>query len=319
LLQLRKTPRAFLCLALIVPDTHMPGYAERSCAMPVNASETAMPVLESHHSPIHVESVALTVRDLDRVTRFYRDVVGLTVLREAGNRVDLGNDGIVLMSLTGDPHAMPAPDGAPGLFHTAFLLPERRHLGQWLRKAVDNAWALEGMADHLVSEAFYLSDPEGNGIEIYRDRPRKEWTYDGDKVRMANARLPVPELLALAADDEPGKTYRLPRGARIGHVHLCVNGLEQAASVIDRQWGIPMMCNYPGATFFGSGGYHHHIATNIWRTQGDQRREAGQAGLATVTLAADAASRARLAKTWLATRESAMGLTTLDGLTFNLA
>ncbi len=282
------------------------------------ASETAMPVLESHRSPIHVESVALTVRDLDRVTTFYRDVIGLTVLREAANRVDLGNDGVTLLSLTGDPHAVLAPDGAPGLFHTAFLLPERRHLGQWLRKSVDNAWALEGMADHLVSEAFYLSDPEGNGIEIYHDRPRNEWTYDGDKVRMANARIPVPELLALAVDDAPGRTYQMPQGARIGHVHLCVNALEPAADVIEKQWGIPVMCHYPGATFFGSGDYHHHIAANIWRTSGGQRREAGQTGLAGVTLAADAASRARLAKSWLATGGSATEVATLDGLSFNL-
>jgi catechol 2,3-dioxygenase len=281
--------------------------------------ETAMPVLESHRSPFHIESVSLTVRDLDRVTHFYRDVIGLTVLRESGKGVDLGNDGVTLLTLLGDPHTNLAPDGAPGLFHTAFLLPERRNLGQWLRKALDNAWALEGMADHLVSEALYLSDPEGNGIEIYRDRTRTEWTYEGGKVRLANARLPVPELLALAADDEPGKTYQMPRGARIGHVHLCVNALEPAATVIETQWGIPIMCNYPGATFFGSGGYHHHIATNIWRTNGGQQREAGQMGLAGVTLAAEAASRAHLAKAWLAVGGSATSLTTLDGLTFNLA
>ncbi len=287
--------------------------------MIATASETAMPVLESHRSPIRIESVALTVRDLDRVTHFYTDVIGLTVLHEGGTRVDLGNDGITLMSLTGDPDVALAPEGAPGLFHTAFLLPERRDLGQWLRKAVDNAWALEGMADHLVSEALYLSDPEGNGIEIYRDRPRDEWTYNGDKVRMANARIPVPELLALAEGDEPGKTYRMPRGARIGHVHLCVNALEPAAVVIETQWGIPVMCNYPGATFFGSGGYHHHIAANIWRTQGGQQREAGQTGLAGVTLAADAASRAALGTAWLTAGGSATSLTTLDGLTFNLA
>jgi catechol 2,3-dioxygenase len=287
--------------------------------MSATVSKTAMPVLESHRSPVHVESVALTVRDLDRVARFYRDVIGLTVLGEAGQRVDLGNDGITLLSLTGDRHASLAPDGAPGLFHTAFLLPDRRNLAQWVRKAMDNAWALEGMADHLVSEAFYLSDPEGNGIEIYRDRPRAEWTFDGDKVRMANARIPLAELLALAADDAPGKTYQMPRGARIGHVHLCVNALEEAAAVIDSQWGMPTMCNYPGATFFGSGGYHHHIATNVWRTNGGQQRESGQTGLAGVTLAADASSRDHLAKAWLAAGGSATGLTTLDGLTFNLA
>ncbi len=288
-------------------------------AQPKSAS---VPLLESHRSPVHIEAVTLIVRDLDRVALFYRDVIGLTVLHSTGLRVVLGNDGVALITLIGDKDAPAAPEGAPGLFHTAFLLPERRHLAQWLQTAAQNQWALEGMADHLVSEAFYLSDPEGNGIEIYRDRPRSDWIYDGDKVRMANTRIDVPQLLTLADGDEVGNGYRMPAGARIGHVHLCVNALEPAAAVIARQWGMPVMCNYPGATFFGSGGYHHHIATNVWRTNGGQHREQEQTGLAGVTLAADREHYAKLAGAWKVTggqvNDTGAILTTLDGLTFNL-
>jgi catechol 2,3-dioxygenase len=277
--------------------------------------------LESHRSPIHIEAVTLVVRDIDRMTSFYRDVIGLAVLHDAGNSVTLGNDGVSLITLRSDPQAQAPREGAPGLFHTAFLLPERRDLAQWVRTAVDNTWAIEGMADHLVSEAFYLSDPEGNGIEIYRDRSRAEWIYDDGKVRMANERIDIPELLSLA-DVKAAKTYRMPTGARIGHVHLCVNALDRAADVIETQLGMAVMCNYPGATFFGSGGYHHHIATNVWRTAGGQVREVGQLGLAAVTLAADRTHHAALSKAWSASGgvvgPQGPRITTLDGLSFDL-
>jgi catechol 2,3-dioxygenase len=287
-------------------------------------SGRAEPLLESHRAPVHVEAISLVVRDLDRLTTFYRDVIGLSVLREAGGRVDLGNDGVTLLSLVGDPQAAFAREGAPGLFHTAFLLPERRHLGDWLATAAKNGWALEGMADHLVSEALYLSDPEGNGIEIYRDRPRAEWTRDAEgKVRMANRPIDVPGLLALTGDGSTGKTYRMPLGARIGHVHLCVNALKAAEDVIEKQWGLSVMCRYPGATFLGAGGYHHHIATNVWRTSGGQIREEGQTGLAGVALAAEPEARKALADTWMesgaTTNDGVLSIVTLDGLRFSLA
>jgi catechol 2,3-dioxygenase len=287
-------------------------------------SNRAEALLESHRSPVHIEAVSLVVRDLDRLTRFYRDIIGLAVLHEDAKQVLLGNDGARLLRLIGDPQAKAAPEGTPGLFHTAFLLPERRHLGEWLATAAKNGWALEGMADHLVSEALYLSDPEGNGIEIYRDRPRAEWTFDAEgKVRMANRQIDVPGLLALTGDANPGKTYRMPPGARIGHVHLCVNALKAAAEVIEKQWGLSVMCHYPGATFFGAGGYHHHIATNVWRTSGQHSREEGQTGLAGVSLAATPEARKALAATWLESggmeNDGVPSLVTLDGLRFTLA
>ncbi len=281
--------------------------------MAASLAAQASPQLESHRGPVHIEAVTLVVRDLDRLTRFYRDVIGLSIIRESGKHIDLGNDGVILLKLVGDPAAPLAPAGAPGLFHTAFLLPERRDLAQWVRTAGANDWAIEGMADHLVSEAFYVSDPEGNGIEIYRDRSRSEWTYTDGKVRLANERIDVPGLVVLAENDPVGKTYTMPRGARIGHVHLCVNALAPAIDVIEAQWDIPVMCNYPGAIFFGSGGYHHHIATNVWRARGNQQRKEGQIGLASVTIAASATHHAMLEKAWGGPR-----ITTLDGLSFDL-
>jgi catechol 2,3-dioxygenase len=304
-------------------QAHIATIARRMITMSAALSGKTEPLLESHRSLVHIGSVSLVVRDLDRLTTFYRDVIGMTVLREEGDRVDLGNDGVTLLSLVGDPQAASAPEGAPGLFHTAFLLPERRHLGEWLATAAKNGWALEGMADHLVSEALYLSDPEGNGIEIYRDRPRAEWTFDAEgKVRMANRQIDVPGLLALTGKASPGKAYRMPLGARVGHVHLCVNALEAAAGVIEKQWGLSVMCRYPGATFFGAGGYHHHIATNVWRTSGQQSREEGQTGLAGVSLVATPEAQKALAATWLESGGKEKGgvtsLTTLDGLRFSL-
>jgi catechol 2,3-dioxygenase len=281
------------------------------------------PLLESHRGPVHIESVVLAVRDLDRVTRFYRDVIGLTVLQDAGDRIDLGNDGVLLLTLVSDPQAKAPPEGMPGLFHTAFLLPERRDLGLWMKKAADHQWQLEGMADHLVSEAVYLSDPEGNGIEIYVDRPRTQWTHLGPHVKMANARLDVPSLMALASEHKPG-AGTLPTGARIGHVHLSVNTLEEATTAIEKQWGLAEMCRYPGAVFYGSGGYHHHLAVNIWSAHGIQKRDAGFWGLRQVTLAAtNDEARSALENSWLAaggkTSDGITRLSALSGLTFALA
>lgn len=286
-------------------------------------SSTAKPMrLESHRGPIHVAAVELLVRDLDRVTRFYHDIIGLPVLSEVSNEVVLGNDGVELLRLKGDERAECAPEGTPGLFHTAFVVPERRDLGLWLRHAATQRVVIEGMSDHLVSEAIYLSDPEGNGIEMYRDRPRAEWTYEGTRVKMATARLDVSPLLALA-DAEPSPTdFRLAPGSRVGHVHLCVNDLEAASAAIADGLGMALMCEYPGASFFGSGGYHHHLATNTWRAAGRSTRRAGQAGLSKVLLAAKdkaahAETAARLAK--LPEAKAGTGVTMLDGITFDLA
>jgi catechol 2,3-dioxygenase len=263
--------------------------------------------LESHKGWFHIEAVTLTVRDLDRIARFYCDVVGLTVIAEMRNRIDLGNDGVVLLTLLGDANAEPAQAGSPGLFHTAFVLPSRADLGQWLASAMANQWEIEGASDHLVSEAIYLSDPEGNGIEIYCDRARSAWRNADGNLRMANSALDGQDLLNLAPQS-PGKTFAMPSGGRIGHVHLCVNDLKDASRTMEDQFGLTEMHRYPDAYFFGANGYHHHIATNTWRTTGRQERRAGQLGLAEVTIA--------MADEHLTRWQGRERLTALDGLSF---
>ena len=287
----------------------------------VSATTKSLP-LESHRGPVHVEAVELLVRDLDRVARFYHDIIGLSVISEAKSEVELGNGGVALLRLKGDERADRAPEGTPGLFHTAFIVPERRDLGLWLRHAATQRAVIEGMSDHLVSEAIYLSDPEGNGIEMYRDRPRAAWTHEGSRVKMANARLDVASLLALADEEAPQRAFRLASGARIGHVHLSVNELAAASAAVDAGLGLALMCEYPGASFFGSGGYHHHLATNTWRAAGRKIRSPGQAGLSRLLLAArnktaHADMADRLAK--LPEAKTGTGVTVLDGITFDLA
>jgi catechol 2,3-dioxygenase len=293
--------------------------------MTETSSFAGLPALESHRAPVHIGSVALTVRDLGRTAEFYQTVIGLQVVESPANHVELGNDGVTLLRLTEDRHADIAPSGTPGLFHTAFVLPTRRDLGLWLRTAHANGWKLDGMADHLVSEAVYLADPEGNGIEIYVDRPRDQWVFIDGHVRMANVALDTNALVALAIDAaEPGTRHMLPRGARIGHVHLNVTDLASASTALDQQWGMDEMCVYPGALFFGFGEYHHHIATNIWNAHGPITRKPGQLGLSDVRLIArDSNARALLADRWTAVGGvddgDAVTLTTMSGLNFSLA
>jgi catechol 2,3-dioxygenase len=327
MLQLRKKPRANQSIADRTTPPHIMEQKERNI-MSENITSEAVPIatrpmpLESHRGPIYVGGVELLVQDLDRMTRFYHDIIGLSVISEEKNEVVLGDDGVAFLRLKGDERAERAPEGTPGLFHTAFVVPERRDLGLWLRHAATQRVVIEGMSDHLVSEAIYLSDPEGNGIEMYRDRPRAAWTHEGSRVKMANARLDAGSLLALADAKAPQAPFRLAPGARVGHVHLCVNELEAASTAVDAGLGLALMCEYPGASFFGSGGYHHHLATNIWRAAGRRMRNAGQAGLSKVLLAAtDEAAHAnmaaRLAK--LPEAKTGTGATVLDGITFDLA
>lgn len=146
------------------------------------------------HANIRVGSVTLIVNDLKAMTAFYRKVIGLSVIEITRRSVRLGVGQRLLLELIHDPHAPLADRNGAGLFHIAFLLPDRASLGQWLRHAVESDIPLSGAADHLVSEALYLADPEGNGIEIYRDRPREEWSWHDGMVQMANRRLDLQEL-----------------------------------------------------------------------------------------------------------------------------
>jgi catechol 2,3-dioxygenase len=232
--------------------------------------------------PAHVDHAHLVVCDLDRVSSFYREIIGLSVLETSPSGVVLGAHDLPLLTLTTGRDVKRAPRQSPGLFHTAFLMPSRTELAHWLSHAAHRGINLEGASDHLVSEALYLSDPEGNGIEIYRDRTPEEWTYHDDgTVEMATERLNLQELYN-GAPQTPWAG--MAPGAAIGHIHLQVGNIPQADAFYRDVLGLKIMARYPGASFFATGGYHHHIAANIWNSQGATARQDAMTGLSTYTV-----------------------------------
>jgi catechol 2,3-dioxygenase len=203
--------------------------------------------------------IALRVADLDAVIDFYRDVVGLAVLDRTATGATLGADGTPLLVLAREADAPERARAAAGLYHAAFRVPSRGALGDALAR-VRGQWELDGASDHLVSEALYLSDPEGNGVELYRDRPRESWPETGDGgVAMATDPLDLEGVAAAAAGDD-----RAPPGTDVGHVHLEVASLDAFEAFYVDALGFAVRATVPGARFVAAGGYHHHVAGNTW-------------------------------------------------------
>lgn len=216
----------------------------------------------------------LRVADLDALTAFYERVVGLRVLERAGDLVRLGagadGSATVALELLGRPHAPRRPAYSSGLFHNAFLVPSRAELARALRRIAGAGWRLTGASDHLVSEAIYLRDPEGNGIEVYRDRPREDWPLEGGGIRMASDPLDLDDILAEldAGEPEPGPGD-VAAGTRLGHVHLQSGALDAGGRFYEHALGLDVMVRWlPGALFLAAGGYHHHVGLNEWETRG---------------------------------------------------
>lgn len=218
---------------------------------------------ESIHPDTTIGAVHLTVLNLDRSLSFYQQALGFVVHRREGDTAHLGAGGPDLLVLTQRPDARRAR-GTTGLYHFAVLVPSRLELAQSLRRIDETRTPVQGFADHLVSEAIYLPDPDGNGIEIYRDRPRGEWPYDKGQLRMATDPLEVDGVLAeLAGHDEPWRGLR-PQTV-IGHMHLHVADIAQAEAFYCGVLGFDLMLRYgSSASFVSAGGYHHHIGFNTW-------------------------------------------------------
>jgi catechol 2,3-dioxygenase len=225
-------------------------------------------------------AVHLTVSDLDRSRAFYERVVGLQAIElEGGDLAFGGRDGRILVQLHGDSSAPRLDRQATGLFHLAILLPSRLDLAFALGRLSAARWPLDGASDHLVSEALYLSDPDGNSIEIYRDRPREQWRRVGGQLEMAT--LPL-DLRAVAAElrnaTEP--QGQAPAGTRIGHVHLQVSELQRIEDFYAGVLGFEVTVRgYPGALFVSAGGYHHHLGLNTWNSAGSGRPAPDSIGL----------------------------------------
>lgn len=229
-----------------------------------------------------IAHVALRVRDMPGMAEFYERIVGLHPMGGDGTVRRLGSGRRVLIELRADPAARPGDPRQAGLFHTAILLPDRPSLGRWLRDAAKAGQRLEGASDHGVSEALYLRDPEGNGIEIYRDRPSTDWIRDGDRIEMITARLDLDALLDQPPGDAPASG--VPEGTIIGHVHLQVGNIAAADRFLTDDLGLTRTFDMPKAGWYGWDGYHHHLAANIWNSRGAGPRPQGQAGLAEIGL-----------------------------------
>ena len=212
----------------------------------------------------HVGAVRLQVADLPRSLEYYQRVLGLKVLDRSVDTATLGleGNGRELVRLHTKHGIQPAPRrGAFGLYHFAVLLPERAALGRFAAH-LSRLNIRAGTADHLVSESFYLTDPDGLGIEVYADRPREMWKTRGREIAMAVDPLDVAGLLAAAG---PEAWERAPAATVIGHIHLHVGDLDRSEAFYHSVLGFDKtLWSFPGALFLAAGGYHHHLGTNTW-------------------------------------------------------
>lgn len=210
----------------------------------------------------HLARLALRVRDLDACLAYYRDILGLDVVGTDGNRATLALSGRRFeIDLLHDPSASLRPYPCPGLYHFALVVPDRPALGRIFRRLIERRVAFEGMADHAVSEALYLRDPEHNGIELYRDRPAEQWPHDADgSIAMVSDPIDADGILAEADTSGP-----LDAETRFGHIHLHVTDLGAAETFFTHDLGLSVtQRTLPNALFFAAGDYHHHVAANTW-------------------------------------------------------
>jgi catechol 2,3-dioxygenase len=235
-------------------------------------------------TPISVSRVGLKARDANALAAFYRTVVGLEELSRDGETITLGAKNRPLLVIESDPAAKPDDPRAAGLFHTAFLLPARADLGRWINHAIADKIRIEGASDHIVSEALYLTDPEGNGIEIYVDRPHKSWKWTDGQVAMATERMDVPGVVGSVPAGDAG-WQGMPDNTVVGHVHLRVGDPRTAEKWWHDEFGFDTAARYGSqAVFLSSGGYHHHIGANTWHSAGAGARDPGRSGLSWVEM-----------------------------------
>ena len=228
-------------------------------------------------------AVELTVADLDRSLGYYGREVGLELLRREGARASLGAGEAELLGLVEEPGARPAARHT-GLYHFALRLPERADLALWLAHAARDRVPLLGLSDHFVSEAIYLTDPDGHGIEIYHDRPRDVWEGKVGS-RMTTDPLDIASLLGELDDPASEPFEGLPAGTDMGHVHLQVADLQDAVGFYRDLLGFELMAELFGsAAFLAAGGYHHHVGANTWHSRGAAPAPKGAAALRHATI-----------------------------------
>lgn len=215
-----------------------------------------------------IGTVALSVANLEASLSYYQQHIGLRLHRREGDVAYLGTGGADLLRLA-EKRGARKSFGTTGLYHYALLLPTRTDLALALRHFAMQQTTLSGMADHAVSEAIYLSDPDGHGIEIYRDRPREEWEFVNGRLKMTVEPLDVAGLFDTLLHMPAQPWDGLPADTRMGHIHLHVSNLAAAEQFYCQLLGFELMVRYgTGASFLATGGYHHHLGINIWNGAG---------------------------------------------------
>jgi catechol 2,3-dioxygenase len=238
---------------------------------------SAIPTAASR-TPVHIGAVGMIARDLDRLAAYYRDLLGLSVQERTPETAILGVDGVPLLELTHKPDALPDDPREAGLYHTAFLMPTRADLARWILHVSKNRVPVTGASDHDVSEAIYLDDPEGNGVEVYSDRPSERWRRDGQIIFQKTDPLDIDAIIREV--DPATATYAgAPGGLRIGHIHLRVGDTAKAEEFYCGALGLDVTRRRTGATFISSGRYHHHVGANVWHSNGAGLRSGKRSGL----------------------------------------
>lgn len=249
------------------------------------------------HSIKKVGAPVLRVRDIDKIVMFYETKLGLQVKRrhqdDYGNAVyELGFVHIdypedSLLQLHHDPNAKNASPHSAGLFHFAILVPNRESLASTYLALKNSGVYYDGFADHLVSESLYLRDPENNGIEIYRDRPARDWPRDSEgNIMMDTLPLNLQSIVAEMDRLESENPVAFPIGARIGHMHLKVTNLERSIKFYHKVLGFDITVDWRsmGAAFLSAGGYHHHVGMNTWHSMNGKVHSNDVLGLENFTI-----------------------------------
>ncbi len=230
--------------------------------------------------------VTLRVRDLDSMLKFYKEDLGLDTISEDDETTELAPNKCheALIILKSDPSAKTPPASSAGLYHCAILVPSRVNLAEAYLALGNVGITFDGYADHVVSEALYLTDPEGNGIEIYADRPRNEWKFDDDRtLHMGTYPLDIDSLLG-EVKKPTDNIKAVSEKATIGHVHLKVTDLKRSIFFYHNQLGLDLMKYWGGAAFLSAGGYHHHIGINTWESGAGLQLSSGCVGLEYFTI-----------------------------------
>ncbi|MCM3602554.1 VOC family protein [Robertmurraya korlensis] len=237
-----------------------------------------------HREPnTFVSQVNLKVANLERSITFYQEVIGLQVLNQTNSTAELTADGKTVLVSVQQPDDVVSKQGrTTGLYHFALLLPTRADLGRLLKHFLQVRYPLQGASDHLVSEAIYLADPDGNGIEVYADRPASGWSWNNGEVEMATVALDAESLLA----EGEGEAWNgMPAGTIMGHIHLHVSELQKTEEFYTKGLGFEVVTRYGGqALFISTGKYHHHVGLNTWNGVGAPPAAENSVGMESYTM-----------------------------------